>query len=40
MIKCEAKNTDKEKSRNRIQYMSNASERVQMKKSIEQRENN
>jgi hypothetical protein len=39
MIKCEAKNTEKEQSKNRIQYISNASERVQMKKSIEQREN-
>jgi hypothetical protein len=40
MIKCEEKNTKKEKSRNRIQYIRNASERVQMKRSYEQRENN
>jgi hypothetical protein len=32
MIKCEAKNTEKEQSRNRIQYIRNVSERVQMKK--------
>jgi uncharacterized protein with PQ loop repeat len=29
LIKCEAKNTEKEQSRNRIQYIRNASKRVQ-----------
>ena len=39
MIKCEAKNTKKEHSTNRIQYIRNRGKRVQNKRSIEQREN-